>query len=173
MIRKGYLSACSARWISCLSEKERERVSYKKRDSKNNYSVWVYFPTQKQIIKILIRMTMIKTVYQDSHRSPGLTQKDRPAGNPKSTTDTPPGQDFLHKQNYLQSGSWVWGTRDPPASSPVRTPSRNWTAPPPSVTGWRWWWLLLWLKKVLLKSDKRTKTGITNSVQWWYNDNKD
>ena len=111
MRRKGYLSARSARWISCLSEKERERErereSYRKRKSINNYSVWVYFPTQKQIIKILIRMTMIKTVYQDSHRSPGPTQKDRPAGNPKSTTDTQPGQDFLHKQNYLQSGSWV------------------------------------------------------------------
>ena len=50
---------------------------------------------------------MIKTVYQDSHRSPGFTQKDRPAGNPKSTTDTQPGQHFLHKQNHLQSGSWV------------------------------------------------------------------
>ena len=50
---------------------------------------------------------MIKTVYQDSHRSTRFTQKDRPAGNPKSTTDTQPGQDFLHKQNYLQSGSWV------------------------------------------------------------------
>ena len=106
MRRKGYLSARSARWISCLSEKERERDSYRQCKSINNYSVWVYFP-QKQIIKILIRMTMIKTVYQDSHRSPGPTQKDQPAGNPKSTTDTQPGQDFLHKQNYQQSGSWV------------------------------------------------------------------
>ena len=52
-------------------------------------------------------MTMIKTVYQDSHRSPRFTQKDRPAGNPKSTTDTQPGQDILHKQNYLHFGSWV------------------------------------------------------------------
>ena len=60
MRRKGYLSARSARWISCPSEKERERESYKKRKSINNYSVWVYFPTQKQIIKILIRMTMTK-----------------------------------------------------------------------------------------------------------------
>ena len=111
MRRKGYLSARSARWISCLSEKERERErereSYRKRKSINNYSVWVYFPKQKQIIKILIRMTMIKTVYKDSHRSPRQTQKDWPAGNPKSTTDTQPGQDFLHKQNYLHSGSWV------------------------------------------------------------------
>ena len=64
MRRKGYLSARSARWISCLSEKERdrerERESYRKRKSINNYSVWVYFPTQKQIMKILIRITMIK-----------------------------------------------------------------------------------------------------------------
>ena len=50
---------------------------------------------------------MIKTVYQDSHRAPGITQKDWPAGNPKSTTVTQPAQDFPHTQNYLQSGSWV------------------------------------------------------------------
>ena len=54
-----------------VRRRERERESYRKRKSINNYSVWVYFPTQKQIIKILIRMTTIKTVYQDSHRSPG------------------------------------------------------------------------------------------------------
>ena len=88
-------------------KKKRERERYRKRKSINNYSAWVYFPTQKQIIKILVRKTMTKTVYQDSHRLPGFTQKDWPAGDPKSTTDTQPGQDFLHKQNYLQSGSWV------------------------------------------------------------------
>ena len=107
MRRKGYLSARSARWISCLSEKERERESYRRRKSINNYSVWVYFPTQKQIIKILTRLTMIKTVYQDSHRSPELTQKDRPAGNPKSTTDGQPGRSFFtYNTTYSSAAGW-------------------------------------------------------------------
>ena len=33
MRRKGYLSACSARWIICLSEKERERERERERQT--------------------------------------------------------------------------------------------------------------------------------------------
>ena len=84
MRRKGYLSAGSARWIRCLSEKERERESYKKRKSINNYSVWVYFPTQKQIIKILIRMTMIKQCTRTAAGRPDSPKKIGQLETPKA-----------------------------------------------------------------------------------------
>ena len=105
MRRKGYLSARSARWISCLSEKERERErerkSYRKRKSINNYSVWVYFPTQKQIIKILIRMTMIKQCTKTATGCPDSPKNIGQPETPKAPQTLSPDRTFFtNKTTY-------------------------------------------------------------------------